>query len=328
MRNKTRILAVVVLFLLALLVLFVSAEDRDSDLDGVPDPIDKYPFDYDNDGMPDVWEKKYGLRYDVGDSNGDPDDDGIKNLDEYKQSTDPLVSEKTKKRVELELLTPVERAMVKGLIWGGSIFLFLLLAGFILYRTHIFRIFKFLHHVSKEHFDHHGWRGHPEKRKFTGNNVRYYRGRPVLQPQHRVRPYPGMVLRQRPIRKEVPRQAIREFKPNIPPGKERILVGKKINAGEKIEEKPWDQIIPKEEQKDNPKKEGSFERLGSYILEKKPKDGSFERLGDYILEKKPKDGSFERLGDYISEKKPRDIFGRLSDHIHEHKHTIVKDKVS
>lgn len=143
------------ILLVLLPINYVLAEERDSDLDGVPDPSDRYPFDYDNDGMPDVWEKKYSLRYDMDDANEDPDNDNIKNIDEYKQGTDPLVSEKTKERVELELLSPVEKTIARGLIWIGVILLLLFLVGFILYRTHIFRVFRFLHHVSKEHFEHH-----------------------------------------------------------------------------------------------------------------------------------------------------------------------------
>lgn len=47
--------------------------------------------DFDKDGMPDSWEKKYNLKYDVDDANEDPDGDGVTNLQEYEQGTDPLV---------------------------------------------------------------------------------------------------------------------------------------------------------------------------------------------------------------------------------------------
>ncbi len=50
--------------------------------------------DFDKDGMPDSWEKKYNLRYDVNDANLDPDNDGLTNLQEYEQGTDPLVYDK------------------------------------------------------------------------------------------------------------------------------------------------------------------------------------------------------------------------------------------
>ena len=46
--------------------------------------------DTDNDGMPDWWEKKYGLNpEDPSDAEGDPDGDGITNLEEYKAGTNP-----------------------------------------------------------------------------------------------------------------------------------------------------------------------------------------------------------------------------------------------
>lgn len=39
--------------------------------------------DFDNDGMPDDWERAHGTRYDVADSELDADNDGISNYDEY-----------------------------------------------------------------------------------------------------------------------------------------------------------------------------------------------------------------------------------------------------
>lgn len=47
--------------------------------------------DFDSDGMPDSWEKKYNLKYDVNDANEDADDDGLTNLQEYEEGSDPLV---------------------------------------------------------------------------------------------------------------------------------------------------------------------------------------------------------------------------------------------
>jgi len=47
--------------------------------------------DTDNDGMPDWWEKKYGLDpYNPDDANEDLDEDGLTNLVEYKAGTNPL----------------------------------------------------------------------------------------------------------------------------------------------------------------------------------------------------------------------------------------------
>jgi uncharacterized repeat protein (TIGR01451 family) len=47
-------------------------------------------IDTDGDGMPDYWEKKYGLNYlDPKDADLDPDKDGLTNLEEYRHGTDP-----------------------------------------------------------------------------------------------------------------------------------------------------------------------------------------------------------------------------------------------
>lgn len=51
--------------------------------------FDEYTIDYDNDGMPDIWEKTFGLNPLVNDSNIDKDDDGFTNLQEYQAGTDP-----------------------------------------------------------------------------------------------------------------------------------------------------------------------------------------------------------------------------------------------
>ncbi len=48
-------------------------------------------FDYDADGMPDAWEADNGLNPLVNDSQGDPDGDGISNIDEYLNNLNPQV---------------------------------------------------------------------------------------------------------------------------------------------------------------------------------------------------------------------------------------------
>ena len=59
----------------------------DTDLDWIPNSKDP---DDDNDGMPDWWEKKYGLNpLDASDRNTDLDGDGLTNYQEYLYGTDP-----------------------------------------------------------------------------------------------------------------------------------------------------------------------------------------------------------------------------------------------
>ena len=87
--------------------------DPDSDGDGVPDAQDAFPQDSnetkdtdgdgtgnnadeddDGDGMPDAWEIVNNLDpLDADDAAGDPDDDGISNLEEYTDGTGPLTYE-------------------------------------------------------------------------------------------------------------------------------------------------------------------------------------------------------------------------------------------
>jgi len=47
------------------------------------------PIDDDHDGMADAWEREYGLDLESNDAEEDLDGDGINNLTEYQQQTDP-----------------------------------------------------------------------------------------------------------------------------------------------------------------------------------------------------------------------------------------------
>lgn len=82
MRLKKELIIVILLALPIVLAL-------DSDRDGIPDDNDSYPYDFDNDGLPDNWEIKNGLRYNLVDSKLDNDNDGFTNLEEYSYGTDP-----------------------------------------------------------------------------------------------------------------------------------------------------------------------------------------------------------------------------------------------
>src|SRR3989338_5459757 len=65
--------------IILLIVLYVAAASTESD--------------YDKDGMPDAWEKRNSLRFDINDAKLDPDKDGIKNIDEYLQGTNPHLAD-------------------------------------------------------------------------------------------------------------------------------------------------------------------------------------------------------------------------------------------
>ena len=205
----------VLLFLLVLLLCFagnVAANGKDSDLDGIPDETDRYPFDYDNDGMPDIWENKHGLRYDLDDANGDFDGDGINNINEYKRGTNPTVSDKTQERVQPSPLSPLEVTMARVLIWAGIILFLLLIIGIIFYRVHILGVFEFMHHINK-------WRS--ERGKVMGPYRPMPIRRPVLRPHYRGIP-PQPVVKTPPKQKvfiqqtsevqlrEIPTQEYRE----------------------------------------------------------------------------------------------------------------------
>jgi len=51
--------------------------------------IESSSTDSDGDGMPDWWEKAYKLKENEDDSGQDPDKDGVTNLEEYKQDSNP-----------------------------------------------------------------------------------------------------------------------------------------------------------------------------------------------------------------------------------------------
>lgn len=56
--------------------------------------------DVDGDGMPDVWEDAVGLDSTVDDSADDPDNDGLTNLEEYQNGTDPFTADTDRDELE------------------------------------------------------------------------------------------------------------------------------------------------------------------------------------------------------------------------------------
>ena len=60
-------------------------------------------LDSDGDGMPDWWEKFYGLNWQLNDAGLDPDGDGINNGDEYLGGTDPLNDDRAPSLQTLQL---------------------------------------------------------------------------------------------------------------------------------------------------------------------------------------------------------------------------------
>ena len=82
--------------------------DPDSDGDGQPDSVDS---DDDNDGMPDAWEEQFdGLDPLVDDAQDDLDGDGISNLDEYANDSDPTQTAPNTAPVTPLLSAPIDGA--------------------------------------------------------------------------------------------------------------------------------------------------------------------------------------------------------------------------
>jgi chitinase len=82
--------------------------DPDTDGDGQPDSVDS---DDDNDGMPDAWEEQFvGLDPLVDDAQADLDGDGISNLDEYANGSDPTQTAPNTAPLTPQLSAPIDGA--------------------------------------------------------------------------------------------------------------------------------------------------------------------------------------------------------------------------
>ena len=129
--SKNKILIWIIVSLIIVSIVYAA----DHDLDGIPDDKDKYPYDFDNDGMPDLWEKKNGLRFDVYDADKDEDNDGMTNLEEYQKDSNPLVYDIGD--TLQKFYSPFGTRIVKISLW---IFILLFLGGlafFVFYKKHV-----------------------------------------------------------------------------------------------------------------------------------------------------------------------------------------------
>jgi len=88
---------------------------RDTDGDGTADGADT---DDDGDGMPDVWETENDLDpLDPTDASGDPDRDGLTNLEEYRNGSDPNVAAGLGRWVWAVLALLLIGGLVAGFLW-------------------------------------------------------------------------------------------------------------------------------------------------------------------------------------------------------------------
>ncbi|MFT5084237.1 MAG: hypothetical protein ACI9Y1_002290, partial [Lentisphaeria bacterium] len=80
-------------------------EFADNDEDGIGDVAD---LDDDNDGMPDVWEQQFALNpFDASDASIDTDLDGLTNVQEFENGTDPTFAEPSQAHIRTAVVANV-----------------------------------------------------------------------------------------------------------------------------------------------------------------------------------------------------------------------------
>ncbi len=89
----------------------------DTDGDGIPDDQDD---DDDNDGMPDAWEKQYGLDIKKDNSGKDTDNDNYTDLEEYTEGSDPTDPD-SNPQDDSRLLSPRYCAKTPGITYKPSV---------------------------------------------------------------------------------------------------------------------------------------------------------------------------------------------------------------
>ena len=122
------------LLLIVLIMLPLVLAITDVDRDGIPDEQDNFPGDFDNDGMPDSWEKQFGLRFDSAtDAREDFDGDGFSNLEEFNQETDPTVVDSSAS--DPELFAPSSFNLSAELILGTVIVVMIIIIVILIIRV-------------------------------------------------------------------------------------------------------------------------------------------------------------------------------------------------
>jgi len=122
------------LMLVILVLIPLALAIEDTDRDGIPDEQDSFPGDFDNDGMSDEWEMMFGLRFDSAtDAQEDLDNDGISNLEEFNQGTDPTLSDVSEPPPEL--FAPTSFKFSAEMILGTVIIVMIIVIAILVVRV-------------------------------------------------------------------------------------------------------------------------------------------------------------------------------------------------